>query len=200
MNSCVYKLNEKKSDTLIIAFAGHAILFGGIQRFEFVKFLSTHFSHAHNHFYADQFRDLFHKGICGISHSIDETTEYLKKEIEPYKHVIFLGVSSGGYAAILFGSLLNIKAVLAFIPQTIRRNKIVDEKYRDLNIHINNKTKYYIYGDASITNEKDFHHISHCERIAHHPNVFLTRMQSFRLKEMRDNGELAEILNNLIES
>ena len=66
----------------------------------------------------DKNRNSYHNGIVGISNNIDETLPHLQAQIAPYSNVIFLGVSSGGYAAILFGSLLNVKSVLAFIPQT----------------------------------------------------------------------------------
>ena len=197
-HSC-YKIKNNNSDTLIVSFAGHDRMFGGIQRFEFVNFLQTYCNNIDRYFYTDKHLDSYHKGIFGITNDIDETVVYLKKEIETYKNVIFLGVSSGGYAAILFGSLLNINSVIAFIPQTIRRNKNVDEKYRDIAQYINDTTQYRIYGDLSVSNQTDCHHISHCERISHHPNVFLTKMKHFRLKEMRDNGELYTILHNLIE-
>ena len=125
---------------------------------------------------------------------------YLKNEIKNYKNVIFIGSSSGGYAAILFGSLLNVTSVLAFIPQTILRNTNRDEKYRDLNKIINETTKYYVYGDLSISDEHNVHHISHCDRISHHLNVYVTKKLKLKLKEMRDNGELFVILNNLVNS
>jgi len=192
----MYKINIPTSDTLIVSFAGNAKLFGGIPRFEFVQFLKQF--DVSKHFYVDEHSDLYHKGLAGITSSIDETVTYLKNEIKDYKRVLFLGNSGGGYAAILFGSLLEVETVVAFVPQTIRHNDIVDEKYRDSSIFINNKTKYYIYGDTSILNTQDCHHISHCERIAHHPNVFLTKKNGLHLKEMRNNGELFNILKTII--
>ena len=192
----MYKINIPTSDTLIVSFAGNAKLFGGIPRFEFVQFLKQY--DVSKHFYLDEYSDLYHKGLAGITRSIDETATYLKNEIKDYKRVIFLGNSGGGYAAILFGSLLEVATVVAFVPQTIRHNNVVDEKYRDSSIFINNKTNYYIYGDTSILNPQDCHHISHCERIAHHPNVFLTKKNGLHLKEMRDSGELFNILKTII--
>jgi hypothetical protein len=192
----MYKINIPTSDTLIVSFAGNAKLFGGIPRFEFVQFLKQF--DVSKHFYLDEHSDLYHKGLAGITSSIDETVTYLKNEIKDYKRVLFLGNSGGGYAAILFGSLLEVETVVAFVPQTIRHNDVVDEKYRDSSIFINNKTKYYIYGDTSILNLQDCHHISHCERIAHHPNVFLTKKNGLHLKEMRDSGELFDILKTII--
>jgi hypothetical protein len=192
-------MDEFDSDTLIVSFAGNAKKFGGIDRFEFVQFLEKHFPQLNRQFYIDEKTHVYHKGILGISNNIDETVYYLKNEIEKYKNVIFLGNSAGGYAAILFGSLLNITSVIAFVPQTILRNPSnVDEKYRDISKYINNSTKYYLYGDLSVSNINDPHHISHCERISHFPNIIITKKNRINLKEMRNIGELYQILNTII--
>ena len=192
----MYKINIPNSETLIVSFAGNAKLFGGIPRFEFVQFLKQF--EVSKHFYLDEHSDLYHKGLC-VTSSIDETVTYLKNEIKHYKRVLFLGNSGGGYAAILFGSLLNITSVIAFIPQTIRRNPTnIDEKYRDISKYINDSTKYYLYGDLSVSNINDPHHISHCERISHFPNVIITKKKYVNVKEMRNTGELYQILHNII--
>ena len=199
MSRSCYKMDQNDSDTLIVSFAGNAKKFGGIDRFEFVNFLEKHFPDFNRHFYTDTYTNSYHDGIFGISNNIDQTVCYLKNEIEKYKNVIFLGVSAGGYAAILFGSLLNITSVIAFIPQTVRRNQSnVDEKYRDIRKYINNSTKYYLYGDLSVSNMNDPHHISHCVRISHFPNVFITKKNYVNVKEMRNTCELYQILHNII--
>lgn len=196
--SC-YKMDQNDSDTLIVSFAGNAKKFGGIERFEFVQFLEKYFPQLNKHFYIDTYINSYHNGIFGISNNIDETVCYLKNEIEKYKNVIFLGSSAGGYAAILFGSLLNITSVIAFIPQTIRRNPTnIDEKYRDISKYINDSTKYYLYGDLAISDINNNHHISHCERISHFPNVIITKKNGINLKEMRNTSELYQILNTII--
>jgi hypothetical protein len=196
--SSSYKVNIVNSETLIISFAGHDRIFGGIPRFEFVNFMETHFKNISRHFYIDKHVNSYHQGIHEITNNIDETLHYLKNEISNYKNVICLGVSSGGYAAILFGSLLNINYVLAFIPQTIRHNKNIDETYRDISGFINSTTKYYIYGDLSVTSVNNCHHISQCTRIAHHPNVTLIKKRRVDLKKMRNSGELHLILSSLV--
>lgn len=197
-HSFLKQTSIEDTDTLIVSFAGYNKMYAGIVRFEFANFLNTHFANTDRHFYMDTKLNLYHQGIAGISNTIDETVAYLKTEIAKYKKVVFIGVSSGGYAAILFGSLLNVTSVLAFIPQTVRIKKDIDEKYRDLREHINGSTKYYIYGDTSITNEKDFHHIRHCEHIAQRPNVILCKKDGIDLRRMRDNGELFSILHNIL--
>ena len=198
MNDSFYKIKVNDSNTLIVSFAGNAKLFGGIQVFEFQHFFEKYFNNVSRNFYIDKHTDSYHKGISGISTNIDETVIHLKNEIKDYQNVVFLGVSAGGYAAILFGSLLNITTVISFIPQTIRRDENIDEKYRDISIYINDKTKYYIYGDSSISDVNDCHHISHCERISHHSNVFITRKNGVNLKKMRDDGELYKIIESVV--
>jgi len=197
-HSYLKQTSNEHTNTLVVSFAGYNKMYAGIVRFEFANFLTTHFANTDRQFYMDTKLDLYHKGIAGISNTIDETVAYLKTEIAKYKNVVFIGVSSGGYAAILFGSLLNVTSVVAFIPQTVRIKKDIDEKYRDLREHINSSTKYYIYGDTSITNENDFHHIRHCERIAQRPNVFLFKKDGIDLRRLRDNGELYAILNDVL--
>ena len=200
MNDSFYKIKVNDSNTLIVSFAGKAKLFGGIQVFEFQNFFEKYFNNVSRNFYIDRYTDSYHKGISGVSTNIDETVIHLKNEIKDYQNVVFLGVSAGGYAAILFGSLLNITTVIAFIPQTIRvgHSENIDEKYRDISIYINDKTKYYIYGDSSISDVNDCHHISHCERISHHSNVFITRKNGVNLKKMRDDGELYKIIESVV--
>jgi hypothetical protein len=197
MTHSFYKINQVKTDTLFVSFSGYAKQYGGIPRFEFVNFFTKYFQDINRHFYVDTYKSCYHKGISGISNNIDETVKYLKNEIKDYKNVVFLGCSGGGYAAILFGSLLNVTSVIAFTPPTIRYDKNIDEKYRDISKYINTTTKYYLYGDLSISNNKDPHHISHSERISHYPNVFITKKEKVDLKKMRDSGELYNILFRL---
>jgi len=189
---------KNHSDTLLISFAGYETVYGGIPHFDFLNFLQKNFATIDKHFYVDKYRDSYHKGIEGISETIDETLVYLKKEIEPYKNVIFIGISSGGYAAILFGSILQVTSIVAFIPQTIRRATFVDEKYRDSSRYINLTTNYYLYADLSVEDAKDPHHVSHCDRISFYPNVKVIKKDTFNIKQIRDNGELYEMLSQII--
>lgn len=199
-NVLIQKEKEKKSDTLIISFAGYALLYGGIPRIEFFNFLSKHFTNIDTEFYLDESKNLYHCGITNISTDIQTTVDYLRPIVSKYSNVIFLGVSAGGYAAILFGSLLNITSVVAFIPPTnLRsRNKNIEEEYRNIQKHINKTTNYYIYGDSAISDVNDHHHISHCENIAIYPNVHLTRINGVDMKTIRNNGMLFQIISHAI--
>jgi hypothetical protein len=194
------KKNDALTDTLIVCFSGYPLRGEGIQRFDFAtERISTHFPEIHQHFYLDKTLTSYHKGITGLTQNIDETVEYLQGEIKGYKNVIFMGVSCGGYAAILFGSLLHVTNVVAYVPQTVLLKKNTDERYRDISKYINSSTRYYLYGCLMEKRNTDPDHISHCERISHHENVSITRKPFLNMKTMRDNGELYDILNHCIK-
>jgi esterase/lipase len=186
------------SQTLIVSFAGHGLMYGGVPRIEFSNFLKRHFSHIDAQFYVDYNCKSYHQGIQGVSNNIDETVDYLKDKFKHYERVICIGASAGGYAAILFGSLLNVDTVIAFIPQTRLKSKERDEKYRDIAHHINTTTKYHIFADLSIHDEKNCHHVSQCERISMFPNVHLTKLKGVNLATMRNNGQLLDIMSKII--
>jgi hypothetical protein len=197
-NNSYYEIDVSGSELLIISFTAHGKTIRDVQSYDFFNFLEKNYSHVSRYFYADKYSCCYHKGIQCKTTNIPGTFEYLKDKVKNYKRVIFIGLSSGGYAALLFGSLLGISDVIAFYPQTLLRRENVDEQYRDISKYINENTKYHLYGDLSIQIGLDCHHISHCERIAHHPNVCLIKKPYINLKYMRDKGELYIILNNII--
>lgn len=187
------------SKTLIVSFAGHGLKYGGVPKIEFANFLQTHFSHIDSQFYIDNTCSSYHHGMQGISSNIDETVQYLRQRFEGYDKIITLGASAGGYAAILFGSLLKVDTVIAFIPQTILKSKDREDKYRNLTPFINSDTNYHIFGDISIGDENNCHHISQCENIAHFPNVKLERMQGVNMKQLKYTGQLLRIFKEIVD-
>lgn len=198
-----FKILSDNNCQLIIAFGGIAKQFGGVQPFEFLNFLNKNFDKCDKYFYIDKKCNRYHNGIENISNNIDETVDYLKKIILPYKIVTFIGVSAGGYAAILFGSLLNITNVIAFQPPTmcnmINDTRKFDNRYSDLLPLINKTTRYYLFGNLSIQNIYDSHHISHCNRLKIYKNVNVTEYKDINIREMRDNGELLTLFNSIIK-
>lgn len=186
----------QNSEILVVCFAGLWHQMGGIQPFEFLNFLTKSYENIDSIFYIDKHQSWYHKGIQGITKNIDETVKYLDRQIKGYKKVIFMGVSSGGYAAILFGSLCNIQNVVAFMPQTIMKN-LINQKYRDLKPYINLTTKYFLFGNLSAP-VNDVHHISQCRRICPKDNVILEEIFDFNMKVFRDSGQLKAFLDNLI--
>jgi hypothetical protein len=194
-------IRGENKDIILVSFAGQGMGIGTLPQFEFVNFLNKHFPQYEKHFYLDIYKKWYHRGIDGISKNIPETKEYLQRQIQGYKKVVFIGSSSGGYAAILFGSLLNVDSVLAFIPQTILpySNPVFQMEYGDLRHWINATTEYNIYGDLSATLLGDpYHHVSHCLNIEVGPNVHVFLEERLDLKKWRDNGKLSEILGESI--
>lgn len=180
---------------VIVCFGGMKLQMYGIPPFEFLNYLSSNYKDTYDLlFYIDKHQCWYHKGIDGISTTIDETCEYLNTKISQYEKVIFIGTSAGGYAAILFGSLCNVRNVVAFIPQTKLINPI-SRKYRDLKTIINPNTKYLLYGDLKYP-VNDKHHISQCENLESFSNVKIVKKDVF-LKHMRDSGEIKEIIDSL---
>jgi hypothetical protein len=109
-----------------------------------------------------------------------------------------MGTSAGGYASILFGSLCNnINNVISFIPQTILNNPIY-LKYVNLKNIINKNTKYILWGDMSIQDKNDSHHILHCENIECFLNVKIIKTNGVNLKQLRDDGSIKKILDDIL--
>lgn len=189
------------NENLIISFGGLALVFGGILPFEFLNYLSSIYkNNCDLVFFIDKEQCWYHKGIKGITKGICGTMLYLNNIIKNgnYKKVIFMGTSAGGYASILFGSLCNnVSHVISFIPQTKIQNA-VNKKYSNLKNIINKKTKYNLYGNTSFENVNGHHHISQCENIEYFPNVTVHKNDSCNLKQLRDNGSIKKILDDIL--
>jgi predicted esterase YcpF (UPF0227 family) len=189
------------SNVLIVCFGGIALQFGGILPFEFLRFLLSTYREKYDYlFYIDLHQSWYHKGIYGITNTIDETKKYLEDKIKSgnYEKVIFMGVSAGGYASILFGSLCKVNEVIAFIPQTILPNP-VNPLYGDLKSVIQENTQYLLYGDTSIQDITNNHYIYQCENIECFSNVTIVKQHDVDIKKMRYNGELKTIIDKAIE-
>lgn len=193
------KGTSQNNTELIISFAGNALVYGGVPQLEFVNSLNKIYPNCDKLFYLDKTSRFYINGIQTISKSIEETTQYISSKIKDYKKVCFIGTSAGGYASILYGSLLNIDYVLAFIPQTnleIRKN-IFDKdniKYINLKNYINNKTKYKLIGDKNITDNNDIHCIQQCDNIKDFENVNIIYKENINMREIRDSGELKKLI------
>ena len=206
--SSEYQILQNNSENLIVCFGGfsHKFIQGELP-FEFLNFLSKSYKRKNDSiFYVDYNQCWYHKGIKDITTNIDETVDYLNKVItrKPYKKIIFMGVSAGGYASILFGSLCNVTNVISFIPRTTQSPFMTDKRYYNLNPVINNcnmkfpnKTKYLLIGNKSAP--KGHHHISHCHHLKHFENVRIMEYEKLNLRALRDNGKITEILDEILE-
>ena len=195
-----HKIIKNNSENLIICFGGMGLQMGGILPFEFLNYLSKIIQkNTDLYFYIDKNQCWYHKGIEGITENIDDTVSYLNDIIKKsnYKKILFMGVSAGGYASILFGSLCNVSSVIAFIPRTKLINPI-NKKYGDLNLIVNNQTDYILYGDTTVTDKKNNHHISQCIYLNCFKNVKIICNKQLNMKVLRDNGTIKKIIDNIL--
>ena len=215
MNSSIYTIINGHRK-LIVCFGGLSPIFGGMPPYEFLSFLSKSYpAECDCVFIIDKHQCWYHKGIDGLTTTIDDTVLYLNNTISKgnYDNVLFMGTSAGGYGAILFGSLCKIDTVVAFNPQTILTPTIIanhinlknsiNTQYINLKNSINNKTKYIVHGDIANTDKNNIHHILHCTNLEPYPNVSVIRHSPLDMKTMkilRDNGQLKQIIDDSFQS
>lgn len=138
-------------------------------------------------FVRDVFKQWYLAGINQHINTPDKFLDFLKEETKGYE-LITIGSSAGGYAAILYGSLLHAKQVLAFNPQVeieslLKRSseakdplifRIKDERTQYFNIlpYINKNTDiFYFYSNKSqwdIEQNKHIRDIPNLYKIAYH--------------------------------
>lgn len=205
------------SKTLLITFAG---ISGAIGLYPFEFFKTTHGFEIDKIFIRDLEQSWYHKGMKGISDSIETTAKYLKSIIKShnYKKVVCLGNSMGGYAAIVIGYLIKADIVLAFAPQTFldtkNRQKYgdnrweeqisalpegVDKNYLDLSkllISPNDKIKINIY--YSLDERIDVEHVNKIKKCKN-VNLYPYKDGGHQLVQLlRKNGDLYRILRNTL--
>ena len=150
------------SDYLVIAFSGYGQnfeWFGNMRKYDtYLKFSKF--------WLRDLAKAYWHGKLPGIECGVIPLSEFIKEKIKESKakKVMTIGLSMGGYAAILFGCLCNVDLVLSFSGQThlpsYRREKYklyerwqgieIDENNVDLkilfrNYNQNNKTQYKLF-------------------------------------------------------
>lgn len=119
-------MNSPKSvERELTADASHLyIFFGGIAAgfvippFEFYN--AAKIIDENKIFIRDFSQSWYHQGLDGISNNIQSTATFIAREIQQLnpKKVFFVGNSMGGYAAIVFATLIGQGEVIAFAPQT----------------------------------------------------------------------------------
>jgi len=107
---------EPGAEVLVVAFTGKAAKFNMIRPFDFFRL--TGLLHYHRILVREPWHYCYLKGIdeTGLEGLIDRLQSEIKR-LAP-KRVLFIGVSSGGFAALLLGHLLEPDYVHAFSPYT----------------------------------------------------------------------------------
>lgn len=132
--------------------------------------------------------------------------QFLSDIVRNYEQVLFTGISAGGFASILYGSLLNINLVVAINPQTslidlLDQKTILSEhmpqfkpilhkckQYLDLKNFINANTIYYLNGWRHMSNDIDVFNLK--------DNINYTDMSSAaKLHDIKNYQHLSEFKN-----
>lgn len=215
-----HQIVKKSPDNkkLLIAFNGYYLpLFtdGGPPIFEnFKMFTGAGFEDYDVMFVCDSTRNWYINGVDHSSNSIPGSASWLQELAAPYERVTTFGVSAGGYAAILFGSLINADKIIAIAPQTdlaYVKNNI--SRYADITLHdytdlkqvLNTTSRYHItYWDDNDTAlpadpvQYHLHHIHHTEQLGRRANLHITgnsREESRRI--MRAHQEIHALIDSL---
>ena len=127
-----YWYEDNKSSTLLVTFAGMGWK-NSIPTFIFHNFLKS-YQNIDKLFLRDINCRYYMTGLKSTTNSLEETLTLIREIInkKEYKKIIALGCSAGGFAAILYGHLLNFDKVLAFSPQTVinhKKNLLIGDKY-----------------------------------------------------------------------
>ena len=190
MSNSAFEFYDNKSKNLIIAYASNISKFVNNESvFEFRRSLSNMNLDANFLFVRDDLKNWYLSKIAGVGNNITHSICFFKKYFDSHDKVITMGVSAGGFAALLFGSLLNADMVIAFNPQTDldyaskicerawgvhmcphlqRTSKLKTyEKYKNLKniIAQNTTTKYYINTKSADTDDElhNYHHYENVE-------------------------------------
>jgi pimeloyl-ACP methyl ester carboxylesterase len=103
---------------MLVAFAGIQGRMGGVPAFEFANLTSD--LPAHRVFLRDPGRLYFQRGVPGAGGSALEVADFLRAHRDRLgvRRVVTLGNSVGGYAAVLFGALLDADEAHAIATKT----------------------------------------------------------------------------------
>lgn len=123
----------------------------------------------------------YNKGLPGLTKNVEQTAAYLKTIIaqQDLEKVVFIGASSGGYAALLYGYLLQIDEIHAFGAQT----KIPNDD-QDVKLLADVKSTYFdlaqTFKSQLVTNNCHLYFdnkfppdLNHAYRLAHHSQIHL---------------------------
>lgn len=217
-NSSVEKILVAGSQKLYIIFGGIA---AGLNMPPFEFYNAAQILNDNKLFVRDFHQCWYHKGLDGISHNIESTAVYLQKEIKAIdpKKLCFVGNSMGGYAAMLFSTLIGYGNAIAFAPQTFispcQRIKYRDfrwakqifktyyssgfkNRFWDLKILLEKQKKDQVFSIyVSSVYRLDQIHAEHLEKI---PGVKVYKIESDShsiVKILRDKGELPKILSKV---
>lgn len=186
----------------------------GIPPFEF--FQVTKSLPINKIYLRDPFQCWYHHGLPGIAGDIPGIANYLSSILDSHNinKCVLIGNSMGGFAAILFGILLNAQVVHAFSPQTFidrfsrwrfsdqrwqkQINKIYllkSKKFLNLKKKLSKRNHNGIFNIYySLAEPLD---VIHAKRVEKYKNIQLHHYSSGGhdlVKSLRDAGELGDLI------
>lgn len=214
--SPVWRDYSAAADRLLVLFGGIKLGFG-MPQFEFSRVLSE--TPVKKLFVRDARQGWYLRGVDGVGRDVPSITQFIRTEQEraAAAHLIAVGNSMGGFAALLFGCLSGANRVVVFSAQTFiapgllwrvgdrrwkwkRLRAIIggEPRYFDLRpvIQAHPQTECHVH--YSSTHRLDSAHAMHLEGL---PNVVLhphAEGGHRMVKALRDSGELTTILNDAI--
>ncbi len=128
-----------ESRSTVIAFGGMLKMLGMPP----AEFLKTFTSKQVNTIFVKDFQQCWYQqGLLGLTSGIEETAALIKQQIPAdQENVYTIGTSAGGFAAILFGTLMGADKIMAFGPQTIVTKeefetfKSIDSRLNDIDLN-----------------------------------------------------------------
>jgi pimeloyl-ACP methyl ester carboxylesterase len=208
------------SSTLLVAFGG---IYGGLGVPPFELFRATSGIPVKRLFVRDLEQAWYHRGLPGSGETIEELAQTLRELIEAngVRRLVMAGNSAGGYAALLFGTLLGADVALSFAPQTVidldvlasmddhrwdeRLGELadagaLDERWLDLARALpairRANTRYEVYFDDSFATDR-----LHAEHIGQLAGVRLHARSGGAhsvAQDLRSSGELGRILDEAL--
>lgn len=212
---------DSDSRTLLLAFGGLAGRIA-IPPFEFLRLTGD--VPVKRLFVRDLHEAWYHKGMPGYDNSLLGCADALRDMIAEHDvdRMVFAGNSSGGYAALVFGTLLGADTVLCFAPQTtldlgdlaamgdhrwdsylkpLFAEGAIDPAWVDLSSALpaarHTATRYQVYVDESLAVDRE-----HADRLSGLEGLRMYRFgrgDHQLVRDLRDSGALARILSSALE-
>ncbi|WP_310551752.1 hypothetical protein [Paenibacillus glufosinatiresistens] len=221
--SILVDFTKEDSDTLLISFSGRGRV--AVKPPTFELFRTTNEMGVNRILIRDLNKAWFHKGLVNISgvDCFDDMVAYLEEIIPAnrFKKIIVIGLSLGGYSALLFGLLTKLKVTVhAFGPQTFldKEGRVYEESIRWLlpfldevpgNVPPNYMDLIRIFrerGEKNTQPENELHiHYGHPDKVyaerlngldgvhLYDYNIHMHNLLVF----FRERGELTQLLNHL---
>ena len=207
---------KKGARTMLIAFGGMRGALG-MPPFEFLR--ATGRLRTTRIFVRDLAQAWYHRGIPGLGPTIEDAAAGIRTLLEsrPPKRLVVTGTSAGGYAALVFGTLLGADVVLSIVPQTVVNDELMhamgdhrwdrqlekliasgawDSRWSDLRRDLprarRGATRYEVYFDPDVELDR-----LHAERLTKVPGVRLNHAHGEHgrvARNLRESGELQRIL------